>query len=389
MTPRTPPTGGRHGWLVDRAADALAVARRVVRRPAARTILVACGVLLLGGVTTALARLHHAERHARAAREARLGHEEQDRGYQRRAVVHFREAVALEPTQLDYRLSLGRALVASGQLVEAASYLQDVLRDAPVNGAANLLLARIQRAQGEPAAEASYYRAIYGIWPPDEQRTRVETRLELIALLRQTANRDRVRAELSQLASAFPGDVPLQLRVARDLLELNYPDDAARLFRVVATRYTDSGPALAGIVEAEIARGDYAAAVAAALQALRRNPDDRQTIERRDLAVAALSLDPTPPRLSFRERTRRTALLARLARERLASCPRTGSAASPELGRLVEAWLAETGTLRRGDPDLGFALVEALARQVVTGCPPSTPPRALDLVLRKLASGGH
>jgi hypothetical protein len=177
--------------------------------------------------------------------------------------------------------------------------------------------------------------------------------------------------------------------VARNLLELNYPDDAARLFRLVATRYTDSGAALAGIAEAEIARGDYAAAVAASLQALRRTPDDRASIERRDLAVAALSLDPMQPRLSYRERARRTAVLVRLAQERLASCPGEGPVASPELGRLVEAWLAETGTLRRGDPDLGFALVEALARQVVQLCPASAPPRALDLVLRKLASGGH
>ncbi len=132
-----------------------------------------------------------------------------------------------------------------------------MLHDAPVNGTAILLLARIQRANGQTAdAEVSDHRAIYGIWPDNEQRTRVDTRLELIALLTATADRDRVRSEFAHLASAFPGDVTLQLRVARDLLNLGYPDDAARLFRVVAGRFTDSGPALAGVVEAEIARGE-------------------------------------------------------------------------------------------------------------------------------------
>jgi tetratricopeptide (TPR) repeat protein len=366
----------------------VAAARRTAQRPAPKTVFVAIAIALLAGVATGLVRLHRAERERRAAHEAALGAARQDAARPRDAVIHFREAVALQPSRLDYRLSLGRALIAAGQLPEAASYLRDVLQDAPVNGDANLLLARIQRANGQMAdAEASYYRAIYGIWPSNEQRTRVDTRLELIALLTATADRDRVRSELAQLASAFPGDVTLQLRVGRDLLNLGYPDDAARLFRVVAGRFTESGPALAGVVEAELARGDYAAAAAAAAQAVRRDPRDRASIERRDLAMAALSLDPTQPRLTNAERVRRTETLVGLARDRLRACPSDGSAGSPDLVPLVDAWLAKRGVLRREESGLGLALVEAIARRVNAVCPSSSSPQPLDLVLHKLASG--
>jgi tetratricopeptide (TPR) repeat protein len=357
--------------------------------PVANTILAVLAIALLWGAATALVRLHRTERHQRAAREAALGRADEQAARPRAALVHYREAVALEPDEIDHRVRLGRVLIDAGRLDEAASYLRDVLQDAPVDGTANLLLARVQRARGLTAeAESSYYRAIYGIWPPDQQRTRVDVRLELIALLQATANRDRVSAELSQLASAFPGDVRLQLRVARSLLDLGFPDASARLYRLVARRFTDAGSSLEGLAEAEIARGDYASAMAAATEALRRDPRGRASVAYRDLAMAALALDPTQPRLSDRERSRRTETLLRQARGRLVSCRPGGTPSRPDLLRLVQTWLTKRDRRRPEEQALGFALAEAMALEVTSACPKAAaPPVALDLVLRKLAAG--
>ena len=374
-----------------RPHDVAAAAMPVVKaqRPIVRVALVGIVVVALWTVTALLVRLHETRRHTRAEREGSLGQANLSASRTREALAHFREAVALDPAELTYRLRLGRALIDAGHRDEASVYLRGVLRDAPVNGTANLLLARIERASGHVGdAETHYYRAIYGLWPADEQRVRGEVRLELIELLRTTADRERVRAELTQLASDFPGDLPLQLRAARYLLDLDFPDDAARLFRVVTTRFTEPGSALTGLAEAELARGDYGAAAVAAARALRRRPDDRASAGRREVAMTALALDPTQPRLDSRERARRLEVLMRLTRARLARCEpaKTPAAASPGVPGLVDRWLAGRQSAGKEDLDLGFTLVDRLAHEVVARCAPSPDRPALDLVLRKLAA---
>ncbi len=122
------------------------------------------------------------------------------------AVTSLREAVALEPDRPEYRLALAKALVAQGHNREAMPYVNDVLRQEPVHGEANLVLARILRDTGASTeAESAYYRAIFGRWAPAQLASRQQARLELVALYEQAGETARLRAALLELSAAFPG----------------------------------------------------------------------------------------------------------------------------------------------------------------------------------------
>ncbi len=358
----------------------------LAERPLLRGTLVATVLVALSAMAVAMSGEYHERKAARAARAAGAGREATTAGHTDAAVSRLREAVALAPDRFDYRLALGQALLASGRATEAETYVRDGLREDPVHGPANLTLARIGLARGHAAAaESAYYRAIYGRWGAGEEGDRLQARLELLDLLRRTASRERVRAELNQLASSFPGDLTLQLSVARSLLDLHFPDAAARVYRTVIERFADPGSAYAGLAEAEFARADYEAAWSAARRAVDSNPDDLTSAARRDLAAAVLALDPTRRRLSVVERVQRTTRVLTLGLERLAQCRGSASADDDEEAfvRRTRKWASLSLSRRLRQPDVGTEAMEELARRVQDRCPPQTDPEALDLVFRQ------
>jgi tetratricopeptide (TPR) repeat protein len=362
-------------------------AATILDRTATRVTVVVAVVALLSVSAVLLTRDYHAQQALRASRTLAEGRALLVADRHADAVARFRASVALDPTRIAARLELANALLTLGRPHEARSHLQDVLRDDPVNGPANLSMARVEKTLGRPdEAETSYYRAIYGLWGPADQRTRVEVRLELIALLRQIASPERVRSELTQLANAFPGDLPLQLRVGRNLLELGFADDAAMLYRQVAQRFADPGGAFAGLAEAELARRRYFDAFEAARRAVTLDPSDRVSLERRDLAAAVLALDPNQPRLSVRERTARVRNLLTLARARLVSCRPPETTSPPDdLLPVVDRWLGAARRLQIADVDIGMALLSAASQRIVAQCSGVEGPRAVELVLNDLA----
>jgi predicted Zn-dependent protease len=356
-------------------------------RPLLRGTLVATVLCALSAMAVAMSGEYHERKAARAAGAAGAGGEAMTAGRTDAAVSRLREAVALAPDRFDYRLALGQALLASGRATEAETYVRDGLREDPVHGPANLTLARIRLARGRDAdAESAYYHAIYGRWSEGQEGDRLQARLELLDLLRRTASRDRIRAELNQLASSFPGDLTLQLSVARSLLDLHFPDAAARVYRTVIERFADPGSAYAGLAEAEFARADYEAAWSAARRAVDSDPDDRASAARRDLAAAVLALDPTRRRLSAVERVQRTARVLTLGVERLAQCRGSASADDDEQAfvRRTGSWTSLSRSRRLRQPDIGTEVMEELARRVRERCPPQTDPDALDLVFRQI-----
>lgn len=350
-------------------------------------------VIFLGTLWTAtalLTREYRIHKLYRAERAADSGRSALATGESASALAKFRQAVALDPSRPAYRLDLSRALAALGYLPEATSHLSDILRRDPVNGPANLAMARVHRAAGRLAeGETYYYRAIYGLWSADEQQTRVDTRLELIELLQQTANRDRVRAEFTQLATAFPGDLALQIRIGRSLLMLGFLDEAARVFRVAAGRFAEPGASLAGLAGAEFARGDYVAALDAAERALTLDASDAESIRWRDTAAEVLAMDPTRPRLSTRERARRLHVVIEQANEWLTSCvdATAESENSTDLQSQAEQFLKGVNRQQGDHYDVGLGLAEELARAVLTHCPNrANQADAVALLLRKLAA---
>ena len=351
-----------------------------------RVVTVGLSIALLWTAASVLARTAHDQRVRRAdtavAGAAAAGAD----GRRETAVALLREAIALEPHRPEYRLALAKALVTVGRPAEAEPYVQEALRQQPVNGEANLVLARILEQQGSrEEAERSFYRAIYGRWPPSEQVRRRQARLELVELYRRSGEGGRLRAALLELSSAFPGDRELQLQAGRDLLRAGFADDAARQLRVVVERFADAGDALLLLAQAEFARGRYVEAYAAAGAALANAPQDGQAAALRALTARVLALDPDQPRLSTRERQKRLRVLIAEVRGHLVRCD-TGPKASVEsLVLLLDQWLAQ----RNADAALGRTLVEGAARRLPSGCLSSPDSNAIERVLADLATEGR
>jgi len=327
----------------------------------------------------------HQQRQHRSALLGEEGAHALQQGRPSDAVNVLRRAVALAPHDMAHRLTLGKALVAMDHPAEALPYIQEVLAVQPVDGEANLVLARILRRLGAADdAEAAYYRAIYGRWAIAQQTLRVQPRLELISLFRQAGQRERLRSALLELSAAFPGDRALQLQAGRELLEAGFADDAARQLRALVERLADPGNGLALLARAEFARGHIVEAYAASGRAVRHSPDDPAASHLHRVSGRMLSLDPDQPRLSSAERRRRIRVLLTEGRGRLAACEvRHLPPTSPSLLPAVDRWVAS----RRPDGDLGRALLGAVSASLMARCSADLDDDAAGLLLKQLGEG--
>ena len=259
--------------------------------------------------------------------------------------------------------------------------MQEVLRQQPVNGEANLVLARIYDHAGDrDEAERTYYQAIYGRWSTAAQPLRMRARLELVEHYRRLGQRSHLRAALLELSSAFPGDRELQLQAGRDLLAEGFIDDAARQLRVVTERFADAGDARVLLARAEFARRNYVGAYAEAGRIRADDPRHLDLAALRALTARILALDPDQPRLSSRERISRLRVLLTDVRGHLLECD--GGAETAGLRPLVEQWLARRST----DAELGRTLLEAAARKVPARCLPSPQASAVGRIMADLGS---
>jgi predicted Zn-dependent protease len=353
-------------------------------------VTIAVIVIALWSIATVIADRYRSQKVQRAANAAVLGRSELESGRADEAVHLFREAVALEPGLIQYRLDLAGALLEVNQTDEATNYLREVLRQDPVNGPANLSVARIHDALGDVGeAETAFYRALYGRWAADEEEERRRARLELVEFLNRTASRDRVPPELAQIAAAFPGDLLLQLRAGRTLLDLGFPEQAALILNGAVTRFAEPGDAFALLAEAHLARGDFGGAVEAARQALRIDPADKSAAVHRDLASAAAAMDPTQLRLSVRERTSRTQRLLGRIRALLETCHSTspGGNDDAQLTRDIDAWLSSTRAEQVDQLEAGLALLQSAAGRVTGTCAAASKgDEALALVIRRISN---
>jgi len=262
-------------------------------------------------------------------------------------------------------------------------YVSEALRQSPVDGESNLVLARLLVQQGDATeAESAYYRAIYGRWSPAAQPLRRQARLELVGLYRRTGQTARLRAALLELSNAFPGDRDLQLQAGRDLLDAGFPDDAARQLRIVDERFADPGRAPVLLARAEFARRRYVQAFAVAGRALHRLPGDAEATRVRTLAARVLALDPDQPRLSAARRAARVRGLLDDVRGRLSTCTPSASETSPVVAT-IDRWLARPG----GDVEVGRSLLQAAADDWRTTCPVPAEDDAAGRVLNDLVTG--
>ena len=334
---------------------------------------------IIGAVAAVDAALADMER-SETAQDARQYYEEGGRllrqGRAASAVDSLQRAHALDRRNPLYELQLISALIAAHRTDEARADLDTVLLETPDNGQANLLMARLLGGAGKAdQAEVYYHRAIYGEWPDDADRRRIEVRVELIKLLAARGQQRELLSELLPLQSEAAKDAAIQKQIASWLIAAGAPTRAIDLYRDLIRQSRHDPDLYMGLGQANLEVGDYQAAVAAFANAARRRPDDAAVHKKLDLAREAASLDPTPRWLSTREKYDRSTRILELVQDAARQCgsteePRT----SPEPKRPTNE-----------DAEARLAQAEQLWSARGKTCPVPDQLRPLQLVIEKLS----
>lgn len=284
-------------------------------------------VVVMGVATGVFARAYHAAEERRARDQFEAGQAANSAGRAAEAVDRYRAAIALDRDEPTYRRELAITLLSLRRIPEAETHLTQLLERDPVDGQTNLLLARIAASRGAfEETEAFYQRAIYGRWAgaDDAAARRVAARFELIAWLVQMDAKAPARGELLHLQAELP-DVPfLQRQLARELLDLDLPAQAAAILtRELARQPTDAR--IAGeLVKAEMAAGRFIQARNAARRALALDARDSATRDRLDQITQVLALDPSQHGLTPADRFERSQRLLRRVVADLDACAASG-----------------------------------------------------------------
>ena len=248
-----------------------------------------------------------------------------DEGDFDQAVTHYRDALLHERDEPSYRLGMATALYEAGRYQEAEPQLLDLRALDPTDAVAHRLLGRIAARGGRVDRAIGYYRsAIYGRWPEDATRNRLETRFELIALLEGLPGRRAINDLLAVLQEETRTD-QLLLRVADRLLENGAYDEAATSYEQLRERGLKEFRIEASLAEAFYRSGDYLSAWQSAERA-RSLGKSTELSELSNLLDEAFALDPTRPRLGTLERFRRSRETLRRAVALIDSCLGLGGA---------------------------------------------------------------
>lgn len=351
-------------------------------------VLVFVALVGLFAFTDSAARAYRGERLRRAEARYRNAEDLARGGRAEQAVEEYRAALSYSPSNSRYELALALALMDLNRLEEAQAHLIQLRESDPDNALIDLELARISARQGKiQDAVTEYHRAIYGLWPSDAAKNRLQARLELIDLLTRTGQSGATLAELLVLANETPENVEAQMRVANLLLQHGVPERAGAMFANVLAKEPHNVGAILGQAEAAFAEGDYSGAEAGFRRALRLNPGNADA--RRRLAETAdiRSLDPTLVSLSASERYERSRNLVDKTLQSLETC--AGGKALPAGTQDVIAMahnLLRERRHREGDTPKAISLAEQVwqARKQVCGLPPASED-ALDLIMAKVS----
>ncbi len=334
-----------------------------------RTSLIAVLFAIIGALSAIdlfLARTENRETRAEAGHNFADGARLLAANRPEEAVDAFRKAYALDRSNQTYALQLAAAMIAAGKLDEAQSLLADLLQSSPNNGEANLLEARLLlRQERFEEAEPYFHRAIYGTWSENAAVRRVQVRLEFAAFLASRGAAKELLAELLPLETEAH-DLPTRKRVAHLYMVANSPARAAAAYRDLIRDDPHDHSNQAGLGQAELALGDYRAAVNAFRAA--------GAADQAALASQVESLDPTPRRLSAAEKLARSTRILQLVRESLARCQAAPPPDPP--ARRIAAPTNEMAEER-------LALAEQIWAHRIAACGPGE--ESLNLVMSKVS----
>lgn len=222
-----------------------------------------------------------------------------------RGLTELRASLALNRGDADTALVLATALLDTGRLHEAETYLDEAVQADPTSGPANLARARVARALGADDTDMYYQRAYYGSWGAAGVSQRVGVGFELVEYLLGRGDRERARGVLTQLAVDVGADGDARLRVSQLQIDAGAPADALPVLRDLVARRPGDAPAWSALSTAAFALFEDQVAARAAAQVLNLDKTDQQAERIRRLSTAAVALDPRVARLSTRERLRR------------------------------------------------------------------------------------
>ncbi len=303
------------------------------------------------------------------------------------AIDQYRRAITFGPSESQYRLQLAQTLLQTGRVTEAGAHLAELHEEDPTDAVVNLMIARIDARKNDLAnAVTWYHRAIYGFWPANPVRNRIDARWELIQLLAQHGERREVIAELLQLFGESPDDPRLRLRIGRMLLDFGATSNAEEVFNDVVTtnaRFVEGWTALA---DAEMKEGKYAEARNALRRAWRLAPHDADIWKRLETTNDILALDPSLPTLTSQERLHRSQELLSRALASVQECTASsGKTLTDEqqanMAMAQELLQQKRNVLREGQTprDIGLAIALGQDRVQICGSASSNP--ALTAVL--------
>lgn len=342
-------------------------------------------IAVIGGIyalDVSLERVESAEVHSEARRLYNGGAALLAAGHGAQAVDLLQRAYALERGSRQYQLTYAEALLVAGRRQDAGDLLNNIVRQSPNDGRANLLLARLARARGDFDNETAYYhRAIYGVWEPDAN-ARIpaaeanNARLEWIQELVTRGDRRLLLGELLQL-EAETQDFAVLRQVAHDLLIAGTPARSADLYQTLLSAHPNDAGLEEGLGQAETAAGEYAIAERAYLRAIRANPNDAAIRHDMELTSALSAMDPTPRRLASLEKYDRSVEILRLVRATVAACGSTANAL-PDADRILA--LKRPDTSNEASEHV-LQLAESLWRDRPASC---ATPEVLPLLMQKL-----
>ncbi|HEX6824127.1 MAG TPA: tetratricopeptide repeat protein [Candidatus Sulfotelmatobacter sp.] len=317
------------------------------------------------------------------------------------AVKDFRAALLYSRDNYTYQLNLAEALLGMNRRAEASAYLLNLWDRQPEDGLVNLELARIAAQKGQMQQAVRYYHdAVYAVWPSQQERQRREVRLELIGLLLQSNAKGQAQAELIGLSENADED-PVQLSLLGDLfMRADDYEHALAEYRSSLKADAHNAKTLAGAGYAAYELQQYSLAEHYLQDAIKRDPNDKDSAERLKTTEMVLRMDPYQRQISQSERVRLVIEAFTTAGERLQRCAvPSGDGAGRGVvqgGTLSDEWSAlkpqitQRGLQRNaGLADEAMDLVFRIERQTSVNCgAPSGPDLAL-LLISKLREGNR
>jgi tetratricopeptide (TPR) repeat protein len=347
--------------------------RRYLTKEPVIIALLFAGAIAGFGAVSALSALYHSQQRSLASYWFNKGNADLLQHNYQRAVQEFHVALLYSRDNYDFRLNLAEALVGLGHIDEASTYFNNLWERQPENGLVNLELARIAvRNKNLEQALRYYHNAIYGVWPPEKEPMRRQTRLELIDYLLSINAKRQAQSELIALAATLGNEPGPRQRLGDLFLRVQDYPDALSAYRTVLRTQPRNAAALA------------------------QSPNNTSLATLRKTTELVLQLDPFRRGLSLAQRNRIVVEDFQTVGRRLQTCmPSTGlTQPSPAERNLPDTWeklkprITVRGLLR--DPSLvetTMDLIFDIERQTSITCGEPTGPDMALLLIAKLHEG--